>query len=373
MAQQNTNFVRTTLNTGIGTGDTSIVVDAATSPNRTPPDPSGNTQTLVLTDDTLTPTKFEIITYTGRTGAGPTYTLTGVTRAAEDGTDYPAQTWSAGAYLISNITVGTVTIGDHATSANPHSGSAASGANSDITSLTGLTTDLAVTHGGTGRGTATAYAPICGGTTATGAHQSVASVGTSGQVLTSNGAGALPTFQNAGGGGGAWNLIQTQTVSSAVASVDFTTNIDSTYDNYIVVGHNIVGDTDNDFLLMRVRSGGSFQTSSYRDHLHRSTSGSATYVGSASNGRAYILLNDGNGTTGGENSSIQLVIGNPSNTTYYSPIYGFGCHIDQGGAAVNNSLGAAWTGGVGAIDGLRFYFITGNVAAGTFSLYGVSN
>jgi hypothetical protein len=31
----------------------------------------------------------------------------------------------------------------------------------------------------------------------------VASVGTSGQVLTSNGAGALPTFQAAGGGGGA--------------------------------------------------------------------------------------------------------------------------------------------------------------------------
>jgi hypothetical protein len=36
---------------------------------------------------------------------------------------------------------------------------------------------------------------LCGGTTSTGAHQSIASVGTSGQVLTSNGAGALPTFQ----------------------------------------------------------------------------------------------------------------------------------------------------------------------------------
>ena len=36
---------------------------------------------------------------------------------------------------------------------------------------------------------------LCGGTTSTGAYQSVASVGTSGQVLTSNGASALPTFQ----------------------------------------------------------------------------------------------------------------------------------------------------------------------------------
>jgi microcystin-dependent protein len=54
---------------------------------------------------------------------------------------------------------------------------------------------LAVSSGGTGVASATAYAVQCGGTTSTGAHQSVASVGTSGQVLTSNGAGALPSFQ----------------------------------------------------------------------------------------------------------------------------------------------------------------------------------
>lgn len=66
-------------------------------------------------------------------------------------------------------------------------------------------TDIAVADGGTGRGTATAYAVICGGTTATGAHQSIASVGSSGQVLTSNGAGALPTFQ-AAPSGSEWTL-----------------------------------------------------------------------------------------------------------------------------------------------------------------------
>lgn len=69
----------------------------------------------------------------------------------------------------------------------------------------GLTTHvsgtLPVDNGGTGRASHTAYAVVCGGTTATGAQQSVASVGTSGQVLTSNGAGALPTFQTAASGG----------------------------------------------------------------------------------------------------------------------------------------------------------------------------
>lgn len=57
-------------------------------------------------------------------------------------------------------------------------------------------TDVAVADGGTGRSSHTAYAVLCGGTTTTTAQQSIASVGSSGQVLTSNGAGALPTFQS---------------------------------------------------------------------------------------------------------------------------------------------------------------------------------
>ena len=44
----------------------------------------------------------------------------------------------------------------HTNAANPHSGSAASGANSDITSLSGLTTALSITQGGTGQITAQA-------------------------------------------------------------------------------------------------------------------------------------------------------------------------------------------------------------------------
>jgi hypothetical protein len=60
---------------------------------------------------------------------------------------------------------------------------------------TNVTGTLPVANGGTGRATNVAYSVICGGTTTGGVEQSVASVGTSGQVLMSNGAGALPTFQ----------------------------------------------------------------------------------------------------------------------------------------------------------------------------------
>lgn len=52
-----------------------------------------------------------------------------------------------------------------------------------------------VDQGGTGLATTTAYSVVFTGTTSTGNFQASAGPGTSGHVLTSNGAGALPTFQ----------------------------------------------------------------------------------------------------------------------------------------------------------------------------------
>ena len=58
-----------------------------------------------------------------------------------------------------------------------------------------LTADLTVPNGGTGRSTGgEAYSVICAGTTAAGVQQNVAALGSRGDVLTSQGAGALPQF-----------------------------------------------------------------------------------------------------------------------------------------------------------------------------------
>lgn len=56
-------------------------------------------------------------------------------------------------------------------------------------------TGLPVAGGGTGLASTTAYGVLCGGTTTTGALQSVASLGITGSRLTSNGAAALPTMK----------------------------------------------------------------------------------------------------------------------------------------------------------------------------------
>lgn len=61
---------------------------------------------------------------------------------------------------------------------------------------------LPVPHGGTGVAAVVAFAVLCGGLTGVGPLQPVSGLGTAGFVLTSNGPGALPTWQASGGGGG---------------------------------------------------------------------------------------------------------------------------------------------------------------------------
>jgi len=129
----------------------------------------------------------------GSTGLTPSTATTGAVTVggtlaiANGGTGSTSTTYCS---LTTNVT-GTLPI------ANGGTGSTSTAYCSLTTNVTGT---LPVANGGTGATTQTAYAVLAGGTTSTGAYQSIASVGTAGQVLTSNGAGALPSFQAAGGG-----------------------------------------------------------------------------------------------------------------------------------------------------------------------------
>ena len=121
---------------------------------------------------------------TATTGA---VTVAGTLAIANGGTGSTSTTYCS---LTTNVT-GTLPI------ANGGTGSASTTYCNLTSNVTGT---LPVANGGTGVASTTAYAVLCGGTTTTGPFQAIASVGTAGQILTSNGAGALPTFQAAGGG-----------------------------------------------------------------------------------------------------------------------------------------------------------------------------
>lgn len=70
--------------------------------------------------------------------------------------------------------------------------------NADLDAIDALFTTgpvLKVSNGGSGAASFTAYGVLLAGTTATGAFQNVSGLGTAGQALVSNGAGAAPSWQ----------------------------------------------------------------------------------------------------------------------------------------------------------------------------------
>jgi hypothetical protein len=101
---------------------------------------------------------------------------------------------------------------------------------------------VAVTNGGTGlTTTTTAYGVLAAGTTTTGALQNIGT-GTSAQVLTSNGSGALPTFQALPASGG-MTLLGTIT-PTAVNSISLTGLTLTSY-KAIFIGVTRLGGTGN--------------------------------------------------------------------------------------------------------------------------------
>lgn len=117
--------------------------------------------------------------------------VTGVLPVANGGTGIAAIT--AHDLIIGNGTSAATLLAPSSTSGIPL---VSQGASADPAYSTAV-----VAGGGTGNTTFTAYSVICAGTTATGAFQNVSGLGSSGNVLTSNGAGALPSWQAASGGG----------------------------------------------------------------------------------------------------------------------------------------------------------------------------
>jgi len=112
------------------------------------------------------------------------------------------------------------------------------------------TSPMPIVEGGTGDSSVTAYSVVCGGTTDTGALQVVSGLGSSSEVLTSNGAGMLPTWQTAGGGGGS--------ATSWTPSMEF--DGDSTGVTYTTLSGNYVknGDIVNFYCLIALSSRGGF-------------------------------------------------------------------------------------------------------------------
>jgi len=176
------------------------------------------------------------------------------------------------------------------------------------------------------------------------------------------------------------HFIASTTLAGTATTVDFTSGIDSTYDEYELHVINAVPTTNNNtaWLLTSPDAGGSWNTSpaDYDWVLNVSQSTSAT-VTNGSTLATQISLSDSNGvksTTANGGFSAVIRVFDPASTTFYKKVQWTANNSTAVGnvAAMEVISGSGQRGATAAITGLRFKFASGNIAAGAkFKLYGV--
>lgn len=171
-----------------------------------------------------------------------------------------------------------------------------------------------------------------------------------------------------------WAPLQTQTVTTAVSSVDFTSNIDDTYDVYAIVLSDVIPATDGQSLISRLGNDGAFDSgaSDYAWGYKYLATDATTVLGGRNSALSQINLTVQSGSASGEathgiiylyqpsNSSTETVIGT---SFHYKEADGHYITLDGVGARLESA----------AHDRIQFFFSSGNISSGTFTLYGIKD
>ena len=183
---------------------------------------------------------------------------------------------------------------------------------------------------------------------------------------------AYGVLVSAGGGGGAWEVISSQTVTSAVSSVDFTGM--SGYDEYRLVLNGVYISSNGGYLKFWPRQGGSFQTggASAQRMTYNARSGSAseTFWGTTSFMITSSMSSDSGSTTHGE---LRI----PSPHTTKNHLWSLEGIAAYGGFNFYRTTAHFNSGAVSdykrPIDGVQIIPNSGTIDGGTFTLYGIKN
>jgi len=202
------------------------------------------------------------------------------------------------------------------------------------------------------------------------------SLGSANQQVRVNSAGNALEFATIAAPSSDYVKILTQTVSSAVASVEFKNGVngcvfDNTYRNYKIIISEIFG-SGNGHFRMRYMSGNTVRNSGYLSAGYR-----AYYDGSSSGhdlqtANAYhYLLNMNTSTslsTGSTNAEVSIF--NPSNAGNRTSAFSHVSGQDSSSYLINQVAGSVYT-VAEATTGIHFYANGNNIAGGTFTLYGI--
>ena len=200
--------------------------------------------------------------------------------------------------------------------------------------------------------------------------------GSSGQVLTSAGAGAPPTFADAGGG--AYEKLITTTISGNTSTVTFnSTYITSTYRDYRIIisdCHHTTGGGAYPEMQISDDNGSSFFTASNYRYAMRAYKSDATTNSQASNGTSEIRFSADaiSGNESEEKSSFIIDMFDPLSTSSYFTMAITGMFYATGGNLVCGLYGGgSYRASVSsAINCVKLFMNTGDWNHGTFTLYG---
>lgn len=174
---------------------------------------------------------------------------------------------------------------------------------------------------------------------------------------------------------GAKVLLQTQTASSS-ATIDFTTGITSTYKRYVLEITNMLLASGTSVYLRISTNGGStwISTASYAYHVGNGTAGAGTYSGVAGTGIAQLNITGplAPGTAATDGFEAIIDIANPANAATYTDFSINGSAVNaSSGNIVSSIKGGGCYAVAAAVNGIRILGDSGNIASGTFKLYGI--
>lgn len=185
------------------------------------------------------------------------------------------------------------------------------------------------------------------------------------------------TWATLGGaaGGGGYTLLEQHTASNS-ASLDFTTCISSTYDEYAIELVGIIPASTSDLLLRMSTNGGSSYDSgaNYSFAVFVWISSTTTVSGANSGATAIGFAQTGavaevsTSALWGVNGNLRLFL--PLSTTAYKQVCGQVAYFDETSVPKGISMIGAYQ-STTAVDAFRFLMSTGNIASGTIRVYGL--
>ena len=179
--------------------------------------------------------------------------------------------------------------------------------------------------------------------------------------------------------GGAMTLLETQTASSS-STISFTSNIDSTYDEYVFKFYDIHPENDNvEFSFQANASGGSGYNEtvtstmfySYHDEGDGSQGIGYSTSGDQAQGTSFIKLGMSLGNDNDQSLSGQLQLFGLSSTTFVKHFISR-CNYAHPSNYTEEDYKAGYFNLTSAIDEIQFKMSSGDIDSGVIKLYGVS-